>query len=330
MTVIRVTERGNRNTYEKIENVLEDDYGLEISAINPISTGVGGDTFHIAAVQGEYIFKISDTNEMNHPDAEPILCSHLLTKGIPVSEFLMNKAGEWVTAFDGRVGHLQKFFYGKPFPMNGAPEWFLAESPRLLAGIHNALRSFSPLPIGIGSDFFRYMIPERAETSYRRSMERATACGNGQILEDLKFRIDFLHKIRGWQFDISRLTCTNTHGDYTVNQIICEDNQIEAVIDWTSACVHPVIWEITRSFFYADPFCRDGNYDPERFRTYVSSYSQLAPLNDYDRDNLLKLYYYQLAVCDYYGQYLDAKENKKEEFLQQARFATDVLRNAAL
>lgn len=328
MREIKGATNGDRNTYEKIQTVLEDAYGLEISAIQQMSTGVGGDTYHIAAAQGEYIYKIADTNEMNHPDAEPALCSHLLAHGIPVSEFLMNKNREWVTVFEGRASHLQKYFPGKPFPMNGAPEWFMKESPRLLAGIHNALRSYPLLPVGIGAEFFRYMTPERAEVSYRRSMERAAANGNEHILEDLRFRLVFLEKIRGWQFDTSRLTCVNTHGDYTVNQIICGENQVKAVIDCTSACVHPVIWEITRSFFYADPSCREGGFDPERFRAYVSSYSELAPLNDDDRKNLLKLYYYQLAVCDYYAQYLDAQENKKEEFLQQARFATGVLRNA--
>ena len=41
----------------------------------------------------------------------------------------------------------------------------------------------------------------------------------------------------------------------------------------------------------------------------ASSYSAIAPLNDYDRANILKLYYYQIAVCDYYAQYLDAAED---------------------
>lgn len=316
--------------YKKIASVLKDDYGLEISAIQQMSTGVGGDTYHISAAQGEYIYKIVESNDMNHPAAEPALCNHLLAQGIPVSEFLMNKNGEWITVSEGRASHLQRFFHGKPFPMNGAPEWFMKESPRLLAGIHNALRSFSPLPVGIGADFFQYMTPERAAASYHRSLERVAAGGNRQIQEDLRFRMDFLERIRNWQFDICRLTCANSHGDFTVNQIICGENAIQAVIDWTSACIHPVIWEITRSFFYADPSCREGGFHRQRFDAYVSAYSGLAPLNEYDRDNLLKLYYYQLTVCDYYGQYLDAQEHKKEEFLQQARFATDILRNAEL
>lgn len=64
----------------------------------------------------------------------------------------------------------------------------------------------------------------------------------------------------------------------------------------------PVIWELTRSFFYAEPSCVDGQYDEAKLKDYVGHYCNMAPLTQYDRDNLMKLYLYQLAVCDYYSQ----------------------------
>lgn len=317
----------NKDVRDKISSAIEASYGLTVSSIAPISVGVGGDTYRISTAQGDYIYKIVDANEMNHPTAEPELTGYLRNHGIPVSEFVRNAEGNWVTHFDGRVSHLQKYIPGHTFPMTSAPEWFMAESPKLLARIHNTLRGYPPLPVGIGKNFFQYMTPERAEASYRQSLARATAVGETHILEDLKHRLDILNKIRGWRFDCAKLTCANSHGDFTVHQVLCGETSIHGVIDWTSACVHPVIWEITRSFFYADPSCRDGSYDVERFAAYVSAYSELAPLNDYDRANILRLYYYQLAVCDYYAQYLDAEGAKKAEYLQQAQFATRVLLN---
>ena len=311
-------------------SMIKDRYGLNVRAITSISTGVGGDTYRISTAQGDYIYKIVDANGMNHPTAEPELTGYLRSHGIPVSEFVRNVEGNWFTHFDGRVSHLQKYIPGYTFPMNSAPEWFMAESPRLLARIHNTLRDYPPLPVGIGDVFFQYMTPEHAETSYWRSLARASASGETNILEDLKLRLEILNKIRGWRFDCSRLTCTNSHGDFTVHQVLCGETSVHGVIDWTSACVHPVIWEITRSFFYADPSCWDGCYDKERFAAYVSAYCALAPLNGYDRANILRLYYYQLAVCDYYAQYLDAEGAKKAEYLQQAQFATRVLVNTAV
>lgn len=57
-------------------------------------------------------------------------------------------------------------------------------------------------------------------------------------------------------------------------------------------------------------------------KDYVGRYCSVASLTQYDRDNLVKLYLYQLAVCDYYAQYLNADSHKKNEYLLQARFAT--------
>lgn len=315
------------DNHAKIMSKLKDSYGLEVSAMAPMSLGVGGDTYRVTAAQGEFVYKIMEADTMNHPAGEPKLCAYLLDRGIPVSIFVRNREGRWITPIEGRISHLQEYIRGRTFPMNGTPEWFMAESPKLLAGIHNALRAFPPLPVGIGSNFFRYMTPDRGKTSYHASLEKAAARGETGILEDLRYRLEILEYIRDWHFDISRLTCRNTHGDFTVNQILCGEDRINAVIDWTSACVHPVIWEITRSFFYADPSCREGCFDESRFAAYISAYTALAPLNEYDRANMLKLFYYQLAVCDYYAQYLDAPEEKKGEFLQQARFATSILRN---
>ncbi len=92
----------------------------------------------------------------------------------------------------------------------------------------------------------------------------------------------------------------------------------------------PVIWELTRSFFYAEPSCVDGQYDEAKLKDYVGHYCNMAPLTQYDRDNLMKLYLYQLAVCDYYSQYFNANFLKKEEYLLQARFATKVLQHESL
>ena len=313
---------------EKIKQILLEEYGLTVRKINPMTIGVGGDTFLVEASQGKFVYKIADKNEMNHLEAEPELCNYLYEKGIEVSVFIKNRSGSFITPYgDTRVSHLQKFVEGKVFAMNEAADWFMEQSPLLLGKIHNALRGYKELPMGIGEDFFRYMTPENAKNSYQNSYEMAKQAGEVGILGDLEFRMKFLQKISDWKFDLQKLTYCNTHGDYTVNQMICGEDEINAVIDWTCACRHPVIWEITRSFFYAEPSCVNGGFHEGKFKDYVERYCRVATLTQYDRDNLIELYIYQIAVCDYYSQYLNAEADKKGEYLLQAKFATDVLRN---
>lgn len=315
------------NTWKQIRTLLREQYYLEASMIKPMTTGVGGETFLIEADQGKYVFKLADTNAMNRPETEPEICSFLFQHEIAVSEFFKSKSGEhFVKAEDGRYGHLQRFIEGQVFSMHKAPEWFMEQSALLLGNIHHTLCDYRELPVGIGKDFFYYMTIKNAGQSYRKSLAIARERKDEAIIEDLEFRIRLTEKFPEMDFEPDKLTYRNTHGDYTVNQIICGEKNIKAVIDWTCACRHPVVWELTRSFFYADSSCRDGDFDEEKFKEYVEAYCSISPLTEYDRKQLLSLYYYQLAVCDYYSQYLEADESKKEEFLLQARFATKVLK----
>lgn len=311
---------------EEIIQFLEKQYQLTVMNVKRLTTGVGGDTYLVTALQGRYVFKIVDVSDINRPESEPSLCYYLVKNGIPVSKFIPNTAGRYVLEYENRYCHLQQYIEGNTLEMNSATEWFMQQSPLLLGNIHRVLKNYEELPVGIGREFFTYMTLKRANESYRHSLETAIDNKLEQIIEDLEFRIQLTESLPDMKFDVDRLTYANTHGDFTVNQIICNDGKVEAVIDWTSACRHPVIWEVTRSFFYADPSCIHGHFDEKRYEEYVNAYCSVSELNDYDRENILRLYYYQLAVCDYYSQYLNAEESKKEEFLKQAKFATSVLR----
>lgn len=312
-----------------IRYIIKEQYGIDITSINRMTTGVGGDTFLITSTQGKFVFKIADTNEMNRPECEPAICNYLLQHGIRVSDFYPNMDGKFVFQYENRYYHLQRYNDGTVFNMNTAPEWFMRQSPLLLGKIHKVLYEYEDLPIGIGKEFFYYMTFDRANQQYRQSLKIAIERKEESIMEDLEFRIRLTESLPGMQFDIDKLTYKNTHGDYTVNQMICDESKIKAVIDWTSACRHPVIWELSRSFFYAEPTCMEGKVDDKKFAEYIDAYCSIENLNVYDKENLLKLYFYQLAVCDYYNQYLNSEDTKKGEYLIQAKFATKVLRNGS-
>lgn len=316
---------------DKIKAFLARHYGLDVLKTHRMTTGVGGDTFRLDTADFTYVFKIVKADEINHPEQEASLCLFLQEKGIPASEFLLNAQGSPTSRWDERrVCHLQRFVDGTSFDMNTAPDWFMKESPLLLAQIHQALADYPQLPEGIGAGFFSHMTPERAIASYRHSLELACEHGEDDVAEALKLRIKAAEKVAGWRIDPTKLTCCNTHGDYTVNQILCKNDAIRAIIDWTSACVHPVVWELTRSYFYAAPECKDGSFSEHRLAEYAAAYQTISPLNDYDRTHLMDVYLYQLAVCDYYAQYLHAAEHERAEFRQQADFATRVLSCALL
>lgn len=225
----------------------------------------------------------------------------------------------------GKKCHLQKFVEGKMYGLNTAPKWLLDDSARKLGQMHSLLKAYPDLPEGIGKQFFLHITPENALASYKLTIEIAKKNGEAQLETDLAYRIELMKRFPKFRFDLEKLTVQNTHGDYMLQQLICGENQINAIIDWTSACKHPIIWEIMRSYIYASPKCQDGKMDIDELMTYIEMYLHYAPLTKEDRMQLGDLFYYQMAVCDYYRQYYDSKADNRSIYLHQAQFSTKLL-----
>lgn len=310
-----------------IGELLKSQYGLTPLSADRSAVGAGSEVYFVSCAEGRYVLKFPSDSEMNNPEREPELCGLLLKKGLPVCRFVPNREGSYLSRDGrGRIFHLQRYIDGRVYGWNTAPEWLMDESARTLGRIHTALRGYSGLPTGIGAEFFRRMTPRRAADSYRRSLERARLGGDIDVVRDLEYRLGQMESFPEWSFDVEKLTCQSTHGDYFISQLICGPASINAVIDWTTACVHPVVWELMRSFVYADPGCAGGEIDIGRLSDYVGSYLALAPLNGYDIEMMAGLFYYQIAVCDYYGQYYASSAANRGIYLSQAVLSTRLMR----
>lgn len=308
------------------EQLIESQYGLHLRAMRKSAVGAGSDTWFLDCREGAFVLKFPAASAINHPEAEPALCAFLRERGIPACDFLKNIQGGYLSrAADGRMFTVQRRLPGITPAWHTASEALLLESARLLGQIHCALQYYPPLPEGIGAQFFEHMTPQRAAESYRRSLTTAVERGDEQTARELRWRIGLMQRLPAPCFDLTRLTLRNTHGDYFISQFLCENGHLSAVIDWTAACVHPVIWEVMRSFTYAAPACREGVIDRALLARYVEAYCRYGALNDYDLQNLEALYAYQIAVCDYYGQYDASGADNRSIYLAQARLATRLL-----
>lgn len=50
----------------------------------------------------------------------------------------------------------------------------------------------------------------------------------------------------------------NTHGDYSIQQLIYNEGKLATVIDFETAKKMPIVWEIVRSYSYVDKNAEDG------------------------------------------------------------------------
>ena len=309
-----------------IKKIVRAHYDIKVIEMSKLTVGAGSNTYFLLTDFGKYILKNANINEANNPKNEPPLCEHLLAKGLPVSEFIKDIYGDYLFTHDDNIYHMQRFIEGANYEWNEAPKWLLHESEQILGKIHTALSDYTPLPVGIGENFFKYMTPQNALVSYEKSYKYARQINDDKSAEDISFRIDLMKRFSVPDIQLDKLTRKNTHGDFFISQLICGENKINAVIDWTTACIHPVIWELIRSYVYSAPECRNGDIDMANFLTYVNDYLSFSTLTEIDIKMMPYIFYYQISVCDYYNQYFQSTADNRDIYLQQAVLSTKLMR----
>jgi len=303
-----------------LARLLEKHYNLHVRSITHVDEGVGGEVYVVEADAGRFVLKGTPQGAAR-ADNEPHVAEHLARQGVPVAEYLRTGDGEWFVRRGKTQYLLQRFVEGKVYAYHEAPMWLLPESARMLGKIQAALAGYEPLPPVFGQNHFDFLRSDAPRASYMKTLAKAKKAGDASVIADVEFRLSRLHKTRERSYDYTRFTVGNTHGDFKIQNIICGEGRIAAVIDLSSACRLPLCMEVIRSYTHAAP-----EPDAEGLRAYTEEYLRHAPLNDYDLQNMPYVFRDQLLALDFYGQYYNSKHPNRADFLAQARYATGVLR----
>jgi Predicted aminoglycoside phosphotransferase len=309
-----------------VRSILSDRYNIhEVEGINRITTGYGSECYYISTKDNSFILKLVERNPMTHLDQIQSVHQVLLQAGIPVARIYTTTYGQSVSQYKEKDFFLQSYIKGTVLPQNTAPDWFMSDSSVMLGRIHKALEAIPLLDEGMGESFLNCLKSDHITNYYHDSLEIALKNGQHRIASDIEYRLSILDDIKIIKFDLAKFTLKNTHGDYKIDQIICGKNRVNGVID-IDACVHPICWEIIRSYTYADPECINGNINIENLKRYVDSYLTISNLNYYDLKMMPYFYYFQLSVCNYFGQYYGMKHSNRKLLLKNAHWSTSLCR----
>lgn len=312
--------------FEQLRMRLYKLYGIEIETMELSDNGAGGLTYFVNAGDKRYVVKYPSDNEMNHSDVEIRVCEMLLKKGIPACRFVPNKQGKKLsTDENGRRFTVQEFYDGITYSYHEAPVKLQTKSAVYLAKIHVAMKDMEDIPVGIGEEFFKYRKPEYMKEAYAETLQQAIENRDSDIAAHIRSNMRIIETMPAYEFDIRRFSYGNTHGDYMISQLIWKDEKINGIIDWTCTCKHPYIWEIVRSYVFMAPEIKQGEIDMDSLVSYISAYLECGSLNSYDIENAGNLFFYFLAVCNFYGQYYDSISKNRYIYLQQANMASELL-----
>ena len=149
-----------------------------------------------------------------------------------------------------------------------------------------------------------------------------------QIITDLNDKISIANAfINSFNFGIvRRLSIMNTHGDYSIQQLIYGNGKPATVIDFETAKMMPIVWEIIRSYSYVDEKAKGGKIDIDNLVQYFKEVSKYVRLNEYDLRFAPHIYLMQLIGSTFgYREY--NKDYTQKDLLKFALFRTNLCRS---
>jgi len=319
-------------TQESLRSFLRREYALEAESISPIPRG-SACLFLAACGDGRRVVvkEYQRGYDSRGVRQEVRLSAFLNERGIPTTRFVLAKDGEAVRTHSDRLVTVQAYIEGGAPDQNSAAPWLMEASARLLGELHRVLRGYPPMH----EEFTpAWAAPEHIPAKRREyeallaKAERLEDPRAGRIAADLRFKLAGLDWLAA-QPNVTRdLTYVNTHGDYSIGQLITGKNKIVAVLDFAGACRLPAVWEVVRSFSLGDPACAGGGLPQERLEAYMDAYEAGFPLSSADRRGMRPFYAAQLLRSSYgYKQFFDPAVDGREALLRFGFWRTDLLRS---
>ena len=279
------------------QHIIENKYDLKVSEIKLLDKHFGTELHLISTQTGKYIVKVLPLY-MENVNNEGELTEYLYNHGIPVARFLKSKDDTYVIKMSEYQFTVQQFIEGKTLSVNTAPDWFLCKSADFLGQTALLLKDYKDLPLRFGKEFFSSKAVRRKIRKYKKELVRAKKAKDWDFIPAWENQIRHLKKISNFHIDTKRLTYANSHGDYHIGQAIIQNDNF-TVIDWSSACKLPICLDVITSYVFSSPTCAEGIIDAEGLKKYITQFTKMFPLSEYDKKSMPYVLYFWHCMCNY-------------------------------
>ena len=322
-------QKSNLNE-KNIKDLLEEEYGIEAINVEKIDRGTAN-IFKIFTKEKDYILKeFSEGRTEESVIKETNIINFLKNKNINVPVYVKSKQDSYYIKYESRIVILQQYINGYTMENNTGDYSKTIESAKILGKMTKALETYENLDDeGIIEKWF-------SKESLEKGIKKLVELKN-DLNEDNPYKITFesdledkikmsKDMIDNFNFNIiKKMTIMNSHGDYSVQQLIYNDKNETTVIDFETAKKLPVIWEVMRSYSYIDKKAKNGELDIDTLVDYVKEFSKYIQLNKYDLKYAAQMYLIQIVSSAFgYKQYND--DYSKTGLLEFALFRTNLCR----
>lgn len=263
---------------------------------------------------------------------EAELTNYLVERGIPTTRFIPTISGEMYVKYQGHCICLEEYIEGTQFNYSNFPKEFLKKEAAMLGKIHQCLSGYDLL-IGMDEKWVNSFSVSEAKAKYdellgileKHKMDNLY----DKIKEELLYKKELSEYCDGLKQYYDGITYVSTHGDYQGCQLIFDDENIKAVIDFSSAKKIPAVWELMRSYVQSSEYCRsETKIDVQEFAEYVKEYMKYFPLIETDLKAMPYVYLFQLARSRFgYIQYLTGDSEDRGELISFAFWRTAICKH---
>lgn len=316
----------------EIRDTVNRVYGINVQKIERINQGTAN-IYKVFSEKEKYILKefqskYSEQDVLREIEAIKYLKCNTT---IPLPDFIECQNGKFCFNHKGKIIIMQQFVEGYVYAKNEGTYEQLMESAYYLGKIIEGFEGFEIKDSMTIQDLYSKEEFEKANRKYDDILGKV---GNSEIdnkiKEDILFKkqllIDFQNNI---DFEKMKLiTHKISHGDYSSLQFIYDDNtnKVKAILDFIKVKKLPIIWEIARSYSYADKEAKNGQINVKNLVDYTKKVTEVTKLNKYDLKYLPYVYLLQIARSPFgYEQYYKDVKNK-EESLEFAFYRTNICR----
>lgn len=286
--------------YEKINELLKKEYGIISEKIEEINRGTAN-IFKIIAQGKQYILKeFSLKRSIKSILKEINIINFLKERNIKVPNYIKTCNGNFYIQNEDRIIILQEFVDGYTMENNTVDEYNkIIESATILGKITKELMNYTKLgDEGIIEKNFSKNTLENGINKIKQLIHeiKDDNPNKDRIISDLELKLKIAEELyMNFNFDsIKKMTITNAHGDYSIQQLIYNDKLGTTVIDFETAKSLPIVWEIIRSYSYIDKEAKDGCFNVKTLVEYFKEFSKYVKLNEYDLKYAPYLYLLQL------------------------------------
>lgn len=309
-----------------IEQILIEEYNIKPTKIEEINRGTAN-IFKTETSTKSYILKeFNEKRTIESIEKEISIINFLKEKNINVPQYMKTKNDKFYIKNEGRIIILQEFIDGYTMENNTGDYEKTIESATILGKITKALKEYPDLSEEniIERQFSKESIQNGIIKMQNLKKElKEDNIYKSKIEQDLDLKIEISKEIeKNFDFNIIRkMTITNAHGDYSVQQLIYNDQGETTVIDFETAKKLPIVWEVIRSYSYIDKEAKNGELNIDTLVDYFREFSKYVKLNEYDLKYAPHIYLIQL-VSSVFGYKNYNNDYSQKELLNFAFFRT--------